>query len=71
MNEEIMQPTDDLIMKKHSNSESQWCKRQQRNLSNIILRPTEAVIEQTENSKATLGLGHGTHNAEERFRWSI
>ena len=42
-------------------------KRQQRNLSNIILRPTEAVREQTENGKATPGLEHHIHYAEKDF----
>ena len=37
--------------------------------SNIILRPTEAIREQTENCKATPGLGHRTRNAEEGDRW--
>ena len=45
-------------------------KGQQRNLSNIILRPTEAVRKQTENVKATPGLGLRS-NAEERLRWRI
>ena len=48
-----------------SNSESSDVKRQQRNLSNIILRPTEARREQRNYP----GLGDCTRDAEERFRW--
>ena len=53
------QPRRNAQIQSHSGA-----KRQQRNLSDIILRPTEAVREQTENSKATPELGHCTRNAE-------
>ena len=43
-------------------------KRQQGNLSNIFF-DQQKPSENRQKSKATPGLGHGTRDAEERFRW--